>query len=728
MQQRSFRYVCQQMETAEIQPTIRPLRLYPQDALQRFQFGDVLQLLEKHCMSQPAKELARSLVPIADYKELKVWLYQTQELFSILSNGLYFPRAEHPNIAKSLSILHIGDAVIEAKQALDLKSVVQTALSIIRFLHEKQDLYPHLYQIVQTIERNEAVIKVIDEIVEEPGEVKSSASKVLSETRSDLATQRQRSARTFLAQMRKYQKLGWLVDFNEGIYSGRRVLAVLAEYKRKVSGIVHGHSETGKVAYIEPASNVELNNLVAELEEKERREVYLILKKLTARLRVYLPDITAFHRVLTEIDFVRAKALLAIELKACLPEINNKRTIKLRNGVHPILWLQLQKEGKTSIPLNLDLYQDKRMLIISGPNAGGKSIALKTMGLLQLMLQSGLLLPVAEGTSMHLFNKFFVDIGDDQSIEYELSTYSSRLKKMRYFLEFTDKSTFVFIDEFGTGSDPEMGGVMAETILEDLTETDCFGIITTHYTNIKLLAESKPGLVNASMLFDKQSLRPKFEISIGQPGSSYTFEVAKKIGLHHTLIERAKGKLNNKKVQLDKLLVKLQDDKNKLKELQEQNAKEKSEAERTKILFTDLQNKLLEKEKADAAKRVETEKLLALGVKYQKLFEDWQKNKDKKALVTRLTTYMNNEIKKISDKEEEKKKALLQKRANRKPIKPKAEPKVEPPKIGDRVKMKGGSQIGILEELKGSKATVLFDTIKMTIDTQQLLKVQTVKS
>lgn len=711
-----------QEETNESVTNTELLWVYPAHAENQFQFEIIRKQIEHYCHSDSAKLLAQQLKPKRIPIEIITELNQTQEFKSILENGLFFPPIAYPNIQRFIPLLSANNAVLDAENFIAIRKAVETALAIIRFLKSKQDTLPYLCKITEHSTYSEDVVKAINSVIEEPGIVKSNASKHLSKIRNELSTQRQKAARLFAQQLKRYQSMGFLVDFSEGVYNGRRVLAVLAENKRKINGIIHGSSDTGKVTYIEPAGNVEVNNAISELENEEKREVYRILRELTKEVGKYSWLISEYERILAFIDYTRAKANFAIEINAVLPQIHRKRITKLINAYHPVLWLQNKREQKPITPLNIELNNQQKIVVISGPNAGGKSIAMKTVGLLQFMLQSGLLVPTDENSKMHLFESIFVDIGDDQSIEHELSTYSSRLKKMKYFLEFTNNRTLFFIDEFGTGSDPELGGVMAETILEDLSDKDAFGVVTTHYSNIKLLADNKEGIRNACMLYDQKDLAPKYELYVGQPGSSFTFEVANKTGLSKELIARAKSKLNSKKVQLDKLIVKLQREKSELATATQKALEEKREADAVKRLFSDLQQKLQDRAKEDAENRSELNKLVVLGQKYQKLINNYTKTNNKKDLIARVLNDVETEIKKAADSQiivVKTAKHNAKQQQNQKKQEATKPQKIEL-KVGDRVQMLGGKEPATIEEIKGNLAIILLGVMKLEVQLNKL--------
>ena len=690
------------------------MNLYPKDTLDRFEFNQITDLVQNFCKGDKAKQFASDLVPFSTIEIIKPLLEQTKELLEIRNNGLYFPETFYPNINLELKLLAIANSILEGKQFVKIKETVETAINLLRFLNDKKDLYPALCAIVGNLKISEEIKDLINKVLEPNGLVKDNASKELSSIRKDLDAIKQRANKAFAIQLRRYKKLGWLREFDESFFNERRVLAVVSEYKRQVKGFIHGISETGSTAYIEPSELLEINNERFEVEEEERREITKILTVLTAQLRVFLPIIKSYEDALSFIDFTDAKAKLAQQLGANMPQLSKDKKIKLEDAVHPLLYLQNQKEGKNTIPLCIEINDENRIIIISGPNAGGKSISLKTVGLLQLMLQSGLLISAKDYSQVSIFKNIFVDIGDDQSIEYELSTYSSRLLKMKYFLEFSSKNSIIFIDEFGTGSDPELGGFIAESILEEMNKTRTFGMITTHYGNIKILAEKTEGLQNACMLFDKETLTPLYKILIGHPGSSYTFEVAKKIGLNEKIIENAKSKIDGKKIKFDELLVTLQAKKNQLNKetynLQFEKGKLKKETEDFKKEFEKItaQNEFIQRQDNLA--------LIQKGKLYGDLLELWQKTKNKSEILKKVIIASDKEYARKNEgiriQKEQHQKNIEQKNKNGQHIEQEKSLDADLLKIGAKVKLKNSKQVGVVSEIKKDKVTVVFGSIR----------------
>jgi DNA mismatch repair protein MutS2 len=685
---------------------------FPLDTDQQFEFDKIKQLVVQHCRCAPSRELAHVIKPVKNVDRLMLLLSQCDEYKRIVEHKMHFPDSTFTDLSKEIGLLFIQGSVIGEEQFTNIRSVSDTVNTIIAFLTEKQKQYPSLFKIIENLYITTEIIDAINHIIDIHGEVKSSASKELGEIRRDLSAKRRESDRRFRSFVNDLKKLGWLRDNEENFYNGRRVLSVLAEHKRDVKGLVHGSSDTGKTSFIEPYNTIEINNEIADLEQSEKREVYRLLKQLTDDIRPHKELIKNYQTALTTIDFTRAKALLAIDINGRLPQMEKQPTIKLVNAYHPLLFLQNKQNKKTTIPLNLNLDVQNRILIISGPNAGGKSITLKTVGLLQMMLQSGLLVSAAEGSVMSLFQQIHSDIGDSQSIEYELSTYSSRLVKMKYFLEHANRRTLVLIDEFGTGSDPELGGAIAEVILEELAKKKAFGIVTTHYTNIKLVAENLHGVTNACMVFDAETLQPKYELLIGQPGSSYTFEVAQKIGLPKEILDRAGKKIQREKLKLNNMLGTLQKEKQKLShKIEELKAQEEKAAQATHK-FDTLTEKIQSKLDRDKEKIEENTRLAELGRRLNLLSEDWDKTTSKKEVIQKFVGLMTAEKKKKLEKIAEEKRSMKKEKTIAK--------KMEQIKIGSSVRLFNSKQTGIVEEITKNKAKVTFGDIKSVVSIENL--------
>ncbi len=682
------------------------------DTLQLFEFDKVRELVLNYCRCRLSRSFAENLGPIQSRDSLSVILKQTDEYKQNLAVRGSFPDTHFEDFESEADLLLIANSILSEAQFSRIRSASDTVNSILRFFSERADSFIHLKLLAANVYSTPVIIELINKIIDAHGLIKNNASDELQSIRSALISKRREADKRFRMFITEMKKKGWLRENEENFYNNRRVLAVPSEYKRELRGLIHGKSDSGKTTFIEPDELVELNNEISELEQDERNEIRRLLFELSNELRPHSFLIKNYHNFLSQLDFVRAKAMFALDINGNLPAINKNSMVNLVKAVHPLLYLQNKALKKEVIPLTLELNQKQRILIISGPNAGGKSITLKTLGLLQLMLQSGLLISADEKSEMCFFNNFLADIGDSQSIEYALSTYSSRLIRMNQFLRTANNRTLILIDEFGTGTDPELGGAIAEAVMEELNKRKAFGIFTTHYTNIKLLADKLEGVFNGSMLFDPETLMPKYKLIVGQPGSSYTFEVAEKIGLPQHVIEQARSKIQKDKLKLNSMLSELHSQKNKIEEelSQLKSNREKSEASTAK--YNLLAEKLKEKLERDNEKREETRKLSELGRKLEALSMEWEKTKDKKEVIKKFVNSMTAEKKKRAaentpEKVSKRKKELIER----------LQTEIH---IGTMVRMLKGKQIGTVEKIKKNIVYVNFGNIMAEVALENL--------
>jgi DNA mismatch repair protein MutS2 len=570
-----------------------------------------------------------------------------------------------------------------------------------------------MFELVKNLEVYDKVADEIHKIIDAEGQVKNGASLELSRIRKQIGEKRRESDKKFYNYINELRKLGFLRENEESFFNGRRTLAVLVEHKSEVSGFVHSKSESGKTIFIEPGITIGINNDIAELEVDEHREVNRILRELCSVIKPYAPGITDAFRFLTTIDFVKAKAEFASDLNASLPEIKEGFDLNVVEAYHPLLYLQNKRAGKKTVPLALTLNHDQRIIVISGPNAGGKTIALKTVGLLQIMLQSGLLIPVKENSKYCFFEKILIDIGDTQSIENELSTYSAKLKSMTQILNEINEATLVLMDEFGSGTDPELGSAIAEAVLESLVISQSKGVITSHFGDVKLLAEKLDGAVNASVLFNIETLEPKYILSVGEPGSSYTFEVAEQIGFPKHLIARAKQKVDKDKLKLNRLLAEVQNQKTKLAEQIQKAEHEEFLKKIAKEKYHVLFNTWEEKMNKERERKIELARQAEYGQKYLRLMEDWAKKKDRKEIIKRFIDGITAETRKQEELKKQKKLDVYaeKKIARLKPIL----------KVGSKVRILNGKEVGIVEEIKDEKVFIKFGLMKMTVGMENLV-------
>ncbi|HRN48554.1 MAG TPA: DNA mismatch repair protein MutS, partial [Niabella sp.] len=487
------------------------MKLYPESAYIQLEFDKVKELLKAYCQCEYAKQKADQLRIHTHKKFIDTELKQSHEYKQLIQNGIHFPNDYTLNLYKELKFLSISGAVLAGDQLLEIRKLAESMEKIFRWFDtERRQAYEGLTEIIKDTYYEKAIIALIDDVVDEQGQVKDSASPELAEIRMNLYRKRNELRRVFEKIISRLNKQGYLADIEESFMNGRRVVAVFAEQKRMVKGILHGESDSRRTAFIEPEETSHLNNEVSHLENDERKEIYRILRKLTERLSAYSELLKVYHIILGEFDFIRAKAKFAMDISGEYPLVADKAQIHLVNGYHPLLFLYNKKLNKPTIPLTLSLDQSRRILLISGPNAGGKTVAMKTIGLLQMMVQSGLLVPVNPSSHFGIFKQLMIHIGDTQSLEFELSTYSSHLIHMKYFMENANGRTLFFIDELGSGSDPSLGGAFAEVIMLELLKKHSYGVVTTHYLNLKVMAGKTAGIVNGAMAFDEKRLQPQF--------------------------------------------------------------------------------------------------------------------------------------------------------------------------------------------------------------------------
>ena len=513
-----------------------------QQTLDDLEFTTIRTWLQGYVIGQTAHDRLGELVPIRGQKNVRDALHKVNELKEIKTEGESFPRLEFEELTEEIKLLPIKNAAIKLEGFLRIYDASKMINSLLYFFDKREEDYPLLSSILENVYYTKEITDAIERVFDKHGNIKDDASQALYEIRNKIKVVRKQINRNFDKEMRRLLKDNVLGDTRETFISDRRVLTVLSNFKRKISGTVHGSSKTGNLTYIEPQVNIPLNNELELLLDDERKEIFRILQLLKGELLGHISLITEYQRVLTEFDFINAKCRLGMALDCNLPSIQNELEMELIDAYHPILWKSNKEQKKRTLPQHVKMDKFSRMMVISGPNAGGKSITLKSIGLLQLMLQSGLLVPVHPNSKMCLFENILSDIGDNQSIANELSTYSYRLKRMNEFLQIANRKTLLLLDEFGTGSDPDLGGALAEVIFEALYNKKSYAVITTHYNNIKLKADRLKNAINGSMLFNTETLEPTYTFSCGQPGSSFTFEVAKINGIPEELIEEGQRK------------------------------------------------------------------------------------------------------------------------------------------------------------------------------------------
>lgn len=714
--------------------------------LQDLEFETVLTQIETYATTELGKTAISKICPFTTEDELQESLALTNEYLASFENENVIPNHYFESISEELKRLIIENYFLEIESFKKIKILAEASNDLIKFFENFIEYYPTHYKKTSSIAYTKIIPDTINAVINRFGEIKDDASMELGVIRRQLKGIQGRINQSFVAALSHFNSLGFLDDIKETVIDNRRVLAVTAMHRKKVKGSLLGNSKTGSIAYIEPQGTLQLTRELQDLQYKEREEVVKILKNLTEFISGYLPLLNQYQNYLTLIDVIAAKANYAKKLNAILPEITTHRELYIRDAYHPLLYLTNKISGKTTYSQTIELDINNRIIVISGPNAGGKSITLKTIGLLQVMLQSGMLVPVHERSKMCLFDRVLTDIGDNQSIENHLSTYSYRLKNMNRFLKKCNNKTLFLIDEFGTGSDPELGGALAESFLEVFYEREAFGVITTHYANLKILADELPEMTNANMMFDNKTLEPTYQLALGQPGSSFTFEVAQKNGIPYSLINKAQKKVERGKVRFDKTIAKLQKERSKLekttKTLSSEEQKKRLETEKLEKTNTRIQEKLESYQQLYDS----NQKIISIGERIDKMAENYFNNRQKKQLITeflKLVEVENSKRKKLTKKEKvvKKKKAEVVKKEvdnkvaviRKKKDEEKKKAALLPPKpkhilkIGDRVRLIDSKSVGDLEKIEKKKAFVNYGFFTSECKLEQLELVQRIK-
>lgn len=699
------------------------MRLYPESAANQLEFNKVKDLLVNHCKTVYAQHKAANLRIHTKKEYIELELHQTHEYKMLQQQGGYFPSEFTLNIQKDIKLLGIPGALLVGEQWINIKKLCENTSNIFRWFDTERRLaYPALSKIIENTYYEKVIVDLINEVLDETGNVKDNASDDLAKIRMSLYKRRNDLRRMFEKVVAKLNKAGYSAEIDEGFSNGRRVVAVFAEHKRHVKGILHGESDSRKTAFIEPEETIPLNNEVFSLENEEVREVHRILRALTAKLSIYSSLLSGYLDVAGEYDFIKAKAKLALDMNGNLPNLLDKAHLDLKDAYHPLLYLYNKSSGKSTIPVSLTLDGQSRILVISGPNAGGKTVTMKTIGLNQVMLQSGLLVPVNPTSQMGIFKQLFIHIGDTQSIEFELSTYSSHLQHMKFFIEMANGKTLFFIDELGSGSDPNLGGAFAEVIMEELGRRHAFGIVTTHYLNLKVMANRTQGIINGAMQFDEVHLLPMYKLIVGKPGSSYTFAIAERIGLPKHLINRARNLVDEDHFKLDKLLNRTEQDLQQLDIEKKDLHKLIRENEKLKKEMTTVMDKERHQQQVETLKqqnRITEERLVYLKDMERKLKQivlDWKKAEDKNTVVKNLQTLLFKSPEKIVVNK-------LAKKVDTKFKEIKADIA-----IGSLVKLKKNYQVGEVKEIRGKRAIVQIGMLPMNVELADLVVVEKIVS
>lgn len=712
------------------------MKAFDEQTLNDLEFPQIREWLVNYAIGESARKRLSDLIPSNDFEAVEMALLRTSELRTIRVTGEQFPQLDFEELNTEIRLLPIENAVLTQEGFVRITRASELTNDLLHFFDKRTQDFPNLNALLENVFFTRELIDAIEKIFDRHGQIKDDASPELSRIRNQIGVLRNQISRAFDKELRKYLKENVLGETKEAFVNERRVLTVISSHKRKIGGSVVGSSKTGSLTFIEPASTIPLNNELELLLDDERKEIYRILQALTKEIAHQLPLIEAYQILLTEIDFINAKTKLALDLNAVLPAISRKTRIEIMDGFHPILWKNNKIAGKKTLPQSILLDQNSRMLVISGPNAGGKSITLKTIGLLQIMLQSGLLIPVNENSQLCFFQQVLTDIGDNQSIENELSTYSYRLKRMKHFLRVSNHRTLLLLDEFGTGSDPDLGGALAEVFFEELYQLKSFAVITTHYANIKLKADQLPKAINGSMLFNTETLEPLYRFSTGQPGSSFTFEVAQMNGIPMRIIEQAKGKLDEKKVELDQLLSELQKEKTYLQRLNNEHIEAQELAENSRIQYEQKKDRFDDRLKSQQDLIERNNLFLNAGKKMKSFIDRYQlraRKKDVNApLIEDIRKYLMLEKSKIevvkqksiavqSNVKKSNQQSSKKLEVSKKEIDTYSQAKI---KVGSHVKLIETKQMGTVEEIKEPMITVAFGFIRMKVEREKLMWVK----
>ncbi len=711
-----------------------------QDDLNELEFPELLSEISPFAYSPKTKEKIINLRPMP-IDEAEISLKKTSEYLSSFESSNAIPFDEYEDIEEELKLMLIENYRLENAAFIRIKTITEQIGRLQKFFPIMPETFPTLLEDVSMLDFKKEIIEKVDKVFNRFGEIKSEASPILKELRTEIQHAKKAIQENFNRALTTFGQNDFLDDIRESIIDDQRVLAVKSAFKKRVPGRILGISKTGSITYIQPDSVVRHYFKLRENEEEEKKEIDKILRKLTAEISEFQHELYTYQKYIFELDIIRAKAKFAELIHATLPKINPHKTLRLREAFHPLLLLRNKAQNKSIYSQTLTLTEHNRIICISGPNAGGKSITLKTVGLLQLMIQTGILVPVHPKSEMFFFEKIMTDIGDNQSIENHLSTYSSRLKKMSGIIREADANTLLLIDEFGTGSDPELGGALAESFLEFFYEKKSFAIITTHYTNIKLVVEQLPNATNAAMLFDENTLEPLYKLEVGQAGSSFTFEVAEKNKIPRFIIHSAKKKVEHDIVNLDKTIVKLQQEKFEVEKLKSDLVEKKESVEDKRDNLHKL-NEQLQQKLFNFQKLYEEEhRKLQFGNKIETFIDSYVKGKSRKDVVKDFVKLLEQEkFRKIGiDKDESKRLQVIKRKITQQLKKEDVKEKIAETnekleekrkteratwmKVGQRVRITGSTSVGTIDEIKKNKVIVNYGTFKTTINADELERI-----
>ncbi|MCI6306873.1 MAG: Smr/MutS family protein [Prevotella sp.] len=728
--------------------------IYPSNFENKIQFSEIRSLLKGYCLCQLGKDKVDEMAFSGDVAVINTMLRQTREFRRLQEESDDFPLQFFFDMRESVKRIRLEGTHLEENEIFDLRRSLETVAAIVRFLDRGSDEgvydYPTLHELTDGVLTFPEILRRIDQILDKYGKVKDSASPALADIRMQLHKAEGSVSRTLYSILRAAQSEGLVdKDVTPTVRDGRLVVPIAPGLKRKIKGIVHDESSTGKTVFVEPTEVVEANNRIRELEAEERREVVRILVDFTKLVRPYVNEIIYAYLLLAEIDFIRARAEFAVLVGGIEPEVQAAPVIDWISSRHPLLWLALKKQDKPVVPLDITLTRDRHILIISGPNAGGKSVCLKTVGLLQYMLQCGLSVPMSERSTVGVFKNLMIDIGDEQSIENDLSTYSSHLLNMKNMMRQANDGTLLLIDEFGTGTEPQIGGAMAEAVLNQFVKKQAWGVITTHYQNLKHYADSHDGIANGAMLYDRHEMRPLFQLAIGQPGSSFAIEIARKTGIPEEVIKEASEMVGSDYIQSDKYLQDIVRDKRYWENKRQNVHQREKELERTVARY-EKEIADLEQSRKDIlrkAKEQAEELLKESNKKIENAIREIRESQAEKEETKRIREELNEfkagvseidakanddliakKIRQIQERKERHKKHKDEKAERERQAAAKlreaaskaAKKEGRNLEVGDSVKIRGLSTVGKIESMDGKNATVIFGGMRTKMPASRL--------
>lgn len=704
----------------------------PQKTLKDLEFFEVLQQVSDFASTNLGKQACLRIHPIESKDKRIKQLKRVSEYQLAFTNNNQIPEHQFVDAQNIIVLLRIDNSILSTEDLRNLASNTNKSNSLLRFFDRYKVIFPELHSLGENLTVNDEIEKIVDKQIDRFNQIRDDASLAMIKIRHQIRQNRLQIDKSFNVALNQYASKGYLDRIKESVFDGRRVLAVKSMFRKKIKGTALGSSKNQTIVFMEPEENGKLFNEYKNLRFEETEEEKVILKELTNRVRNFVGLFNAQQKFFIELDVISASAKYADSIAAVLPQFTQTQSLSLKRAFHPLLLTTNRQSKLPTIPQNIELNTDRRIIVISGPNAGGKSITLKTVGLLQLMIQSGLLIPVEQNSICGFFDQILTDIGDNQSIENHLSTYSYRMKNMRELLKKSNPTTLFLIDEFGTGSDPDLGGALAEAILEVIYQTEAYGIITTHYSNLKLLAQDLPNMINANMLFDKKSLEPLYKLEIGDAGSSFTFEVAQKIGIPFSIINKAKKKISRDKLKFDETLSKLQNEKSILINLKKE-LKEKEQSYIEKSYRLENTNQKLEKKLQDFQILYdENQRILNLGKTFNKLLQSYSDQPNKRKALEIVIETLNKQVKKHSRYNQKNRINVkwVEKRLKRdldriektnfnETPQPKKQKKVEF-KEGDNVRIRQGEAVGIIEVLEKGQATINYGKFRTKVDVETI--------